>query len=99
VAPSQNYGGINPFTGVNIMAPVDDFSNMPAVAPGVNTSVYTSSLDDSQMRTFNAMTPAQQQAAARAFNQAGGGQAGAEAALGEINLGINTAGGWESQVG
>tara|TARA_Y100000310_G_scaffold235805_1_gene238974 strand:+ start:155 stop:691 length:537 start_codon:yes stop_codon:yes gene_type:complete len=78
---------------------VDDFSNMPAVAPGVNTSVYTSSLDDSQMRTFNAMTPAQQQAAARAFNQAGGGQAGAEAALGEINLGINTAGGWESQVG
>jgi len=78
---------------------VDDFSNMPTVAPGVNTSLYTSSLDDSQMRTFNSMTPAQQQAAARAFNQAGGGQAGAEAALGEINLEINKSGGWDSQVG
>ena len=78
---------------------VDDFSNMPTVAPGVNTSLYASSLDDSQMRTFNSMTPAQQQAAARAFNQAGGGQAGAEAALGEINLEINKSGGWDSQVG
>ena len=91
VAPSQNYGGINPFTGVNIMAPVDDFSNIPAVAPGVNTRAYTSSLDDSQMRAWNSMTPAQQQSAARTFNQQIGYSGGFMGGYGDYGSGESAA--------
>ena len=56
-------------------------------------------MDDETARNFRGLTPGQQARAARAYAEAGGGQAGAEAGLGEINIEINRQGGWDSEVG